>query len=86
MNNPRTRYGACNAHNYDINNLNYEAYAKWCKPGHNKDLEEYMPYSCQRSHDHLHVTDHYLPIMQTSTCCMLTLSWLVIPFFRMRDW
>ena len=42
MSNPRTRYGACNAHNFDTNNLNHEAYAKWCKPGHNKDLEEYM--------------------------------------------
>ena len=35
-------------------------------------------------YDHSHVTDHYLPILQTNTCCML--SWLGIPFFGMRDW
>ena len=62
--------------------MTYKAYAKWCQPG--KELEEYMmQQSCQRSYDHSHVTDHYLPILQTNTCCML--SWLVIPFFRMRD-
>ena len=62
--------------------MTYKAYAKWCQPG--KNLEEYMmQQSCQRSYDHSHVTDHYLPILQTNTCCMLI--WLGIPFFRMRD-